>query len=44
VRVSYKPALQKQITESAFMQKRAAGIPPTQIPEDEQWPASLFWG
>ena len=36
VRVAYKPTLQKQIKESAFMQKRSAGIPPTQIPEAEQ--------
>ncbi|MFQ5341700.1 MAG: FmdE family protein [Anaerolineae bacterium] len=44
VRVAYKPALQKQIKESAFMQKRAAGIPPTQIPEDEQWElVNLIW-
>lgn len=44
VRVVYKPALQKQIKESAFMQKRAAGIPPTQIPEAEQWElVSLIW-
>lgn len=44
VRVSYKPTLQKQIKESAFMQKRAAGIPPTQIPEEEQWElVNLIW-
>jgi len=44
VRVAYKPSLQKQIKESAFMQKRAAGIPPTQIPEAEQWElVNLIW-
>lgn len=44
VRVAYKPTLQKQIKESAFMQKRAAGIPPTQIPEAEQWElVNLIW-
>jgi formylmethanofuran dehydrogenase subunit E len=44
VRVAYKPTLQKQIKESAFMQKRAAGIPPTQIPEEEQWElVNLIW-
>jgi formylmethanofuran dehydrogenase subunit E len=44
VRVAYKPTLQKQIKESAFMQKRSAGIPPTQIPEAEQWElVNLIW-
>jgi formylmethanofuran dehydrogenase subunit E len=44
VRVSYKPTLQKQIKASAFMQKRAAGIPPTDIPETEQWElVNLVW-
>lgn len=44
VRVAYKPALQKQIKESAFMQKRSAGVPPTQIPEEEQWElVNLIW-
>ena len=44
VRVAYKPALQKQIKESAFMQKRSAGIPPTEIPEEEQWElVNLIW-
>jgi formylmethanofuran dehydrogenase subunit E len=44
VRVAYKPTLQKQIKESAFMQKWAAGIPPTQIPEEEQWElVNLIW-
>ena len=35
VRVSYKPTRHKLIAESAFMRKRAQGIPPTQIPEEE---------
>jgi len=44
VRVAYKPTLQKQIKKSAFMQKRSAGIPPTQIPEEEQWElVNLVW-
>jgi formylmethanofuran dehydrogenase subunit E len=44
VRVSYKPTLQEQIKASAFMQKRAAGVPPTEIPEDEQWElVNLIW-
>jgi len=44
VRVAYKPTLQEQIKNSAFMQKRAAGIPPTQIPENEQWElVNLIW-
>jgi formylmethanofuran dehydrogenase subunit E len=44
VRVAYKPTLQKQIKDSAFMQKRAAGIPPTEIPEEEQWElVNLIW-
>lgn len=36
VRVSYKPTLQKQIAESAFMQQRAAGVSPDEIPEADQ--------
>jgi formylmethanofuran dehydrogenase subunit E len=44
VRVAYKPTLQKQIKESAFMQKRSAGVPPTEIPEAEQWElVNLIW-
>ena len=44
VRVAYKPTLQKQIKASAFMKKRAAGVPPTEIPEDEQWElVNLIW-
>jgi len=36
VRVSYKPTLQKQIAESAFMAQRAAGVSPDEIPEADQ--------
>jgi len=36
VRVSYKPTLQPRIKDSAFMKKRAAGVPPTQILLEEQ--------
>ncbi len=36
VRVSYKPTLQPKIAASAFMQKRAGGAPPDEIPEAEQ--------
>jgi formylmethanofuran dehydrogenase subunit E len=36
-RVSYKGTHQKRIAESAFMKKRAQGIPPPQIPEEEAW-------
>ncbi|GAB4428225.1 MAG: FmdE family protein [Anaerolineae bacterium] len=44
VRVAYKPTLQKQIKESAFMQKRADGVPPTQIPAAEQMElVNLIW-
>lgn len=44
VRVAYKPTMQKQIKESAFMQKQSAGMPPTEIPEEEQWElVSLIW-
>ncbi len=44
VRVSYKPVLQKQIANSAFMQKRAAGIMPDDIPEEEQMElVNLIW-
>lgn len=35
-RISYKPALQKQIGESAFMAKRGQGIEPAEIPGSEQ--------
>jgi formylmethanofuran dehydrogenase subunit E len=44
VRVSYKGTLQKQITASAFMQKRAAGFMPDDIPEEEQMElVDLVW-
>jgi formylmethanofuran dehydrogenase subunit E len=44
VRVCYKPTLQKQIAESAFMKKRAAGIMPDDIPEEEQMElVNLVW-
>jgi formylmethanofuran dehydrogenase subunit E len=36
VRVSYKPTLAKQITDSSFMVKRGQGMEPDQIPEAEQ--------
>lgn len=44
VRIAYKPTLQKQIAESAFMQKRAAGIMANEIPEEEQLElVNLVW-
>ncbi|CAG0947991.1 formylmethanofuran dehydrogenase subunit E [Anaerolineae bacterium] len=44
VRVSYKPTLQKQIAASAFMQQRAAGIAPDEIPEADQMElVNLVW-
>lgn len=44
VRVSYKPTLQKQIAESAFMQQRAAGISPDEISEADQMElVNLVW-
>ncbi len=36
VRVAYKPTLQPQIKATPFMQKRAAGVPASQIPVEEQ--------
>jgi formylmethanofuran dehydrogenase subunit E len=36
VRVAYKPTLQPRIKATPFMQKRAAGVPASQIPEVEQ--------
>ncbi len=45
VRVSYKPTLQKQIAASAFMQQRAAGYQPDEIPEADQMElVDLMWG
>lgn len=44
VRVSYRTGLQPRIASSAFMKKRRSGIPPTEIPEDEQWElVDLVW-
>ena len=44
VRVSYKPTLQRQIAASAFMQQRAAGISPDEIPEADQMElVNLVW-
>ena len=44
VRVSYKPTLQKQIAASAFMQQRAAGYQPDEIPEADQMElVDLVW-
>ena len=45
VRVSYKPTLQKQIAASAFMQQRAAGYQPDEIPKADQMElVDLMWG
>jgi formylmethanofuran dehydrogenase subunit E len=44
VRVSYKPTLQKQIAESAFMRKRGMGVMPDEIPVEEQMElVNLVW-
>jgi formylmethanofuran dehydrogenase subunit E len=44
VRISYKPTLQKQIAASAFMQQRAAGYQPDEIPEADQMElVELVW-
>lgn len=44
VRVSYRPTRHKAVAESTFMRKRAAGIPPTEIPEEEAWEmVNLLW-
>lgn len=44
LRISYKPTLQPQIAESAFMTKRGQGIPPDEIPEAEQMElVDLVW-
>ena len=44
VRVSYRPTLQKQIAASAFMQQRAAGYQPDEIPEADQMElVDLVW-
>jgi formylmethanofuran dehydrogenase subunit E len=44
VRVAYRPTLQPRIKATPFMQKRAAGVPPTEIPESEQMEVvNLVW-
>ena len=44
VRVSYKPGRHQMIAESAFMKKRSAGVPPTQIPQEEAWEmVDIIW-
>lgn len=44
VRVAYKPTLQPRIKATPFMQKRAAGVPPTDIPDEEQMEVvNLIW-
>ncbi len=44
VRVAFRPKLMPQIKDSAFMRKRAAGVPPTEIPdEDAQAVVDLVW-
>ena len=44
VRVSYKPKRHKMIAESSFMKKRGAGVPPTQIPQEEAWEmVNILW-
>jgi formylmethanofuran dehydrogenase subunit E len=44
VRVSYKPGRHKMVAESSFMKKRGAGIPPTQIPQEEAWEmVNMLW-
>jgi formylmethanofuran dehydrogenase subunit E len=44
VRVSYKPGRHELIAESVFMKKRALGVPPTEIPQEEAWEmANIIW-
>ena len=44
VRVAYRPTLQAQIGATAFMRKRAAGVPASQIPDEEQMEVvGLVW-
>ncbi len=44
VRVAYKADRHKMIAKSAFMAKRSAGIPPTEIPENEAWDmVKILW-
>ena len=35
IRISINPKIKEKIAQSAFMKKRAAGIPPYEIPEEE---------
>lgn len=44
VRVSYLPTRQSEISDSAFMRQRRKGVPPTDIPEADQWAVvDLIW-
>lgn len=44
VRISFKPTLREKIRNSSFMRKRSQGIPPDQIPEEEQMElVNLIW-
>ena len=44
VRVTYRPTLQRQIGESAFMRKRGMGVMPDDIPLEEQMElVNLVW-
>ena len=44
VRVSYRPGRHKLISQSAFMKKRALGVLPTEIPEEEaQEVVNIIW-
>ena len=44
VRVAYRPALPPQIAASPIMQQRSRGVPPTEIPEADQWAmVDLVW-
>jgi formylmethanofuran dehydrogenase subunit E len=44
VRIAYRPTLQPRIKATPFMQKRAAGVPPTEIPDEEQMEVvHLIW-
>jgi len=44
VRAAYLPVLQPKIAASAFMQQRGRGVPPTDVPEADQWEVvDLVW-
>ena len=44
VRIAFRPTLQKRISDTAFMQKRAAGYQANEIPEEEQMEVvDLVW-